>query len=93
MGFTTLALLPWLVWLLVEGVVVWDPLQMLEMAWQRFLHLLPLMLMMAAAVYVVLRWVHRDEATVDFSDEGSAEGGVKGQRLRISIRVSRRKWQ
>ena len=73
-----LALLPWLVWLLVEGVVVWDPLQMLEMAWRRFLHLLPLMLMMAAAVYVVLRWVHRDKATAGLGNEDSAEDGEEG---------------
>ena len=58
-----LTLLPWLAWVLMEGVLVWDPLQMAGMALRRLLHLLPLMLIMAAAVDVLLRRVRSDDMT------------------------------
>ena len=50
-----LALLPWLIWSWVDAVVVWDLWQMALAAWRRFFHLLPLMLMMGAVLYVVMR--------------------------------------
>ena len=72
-----LALLPWLVWVLAEGVLVWDPLEMAGMAWWRFLHLLPLMFLMAVAVYVALLWVRnagKDDAASEASPgEGAGE--------------------
>ncbi|MSQ22393.1 MAG: hypothetical protein EXR53_03675 [Dehalococcoidia bacterium] len=67
------ALVPWLIWTLAEGMmalVPWldcviykgaSPCTVPDIAglvWQRFLHLLPLMLLAAAAVYVALRRLH-----------------------------------
>ena len=71
-----LVLLPWLLWSLIEGVLVWDLLEMFGMAWQRLLHLLPLAVMMAAAVYVVLLRVRGDETAGDSSQTGEGEGGL-----------------
>ncbi|MEK7777462.1 MAG: DUF2298 domain-containing protein, partial [Chloroflexota bacterium] len=66
-------LLPWFVWTLVEGVLAVVPWldcviykgaspctapEIAGMAWRRLLHLLPLILLAAAAVYVALRRVH-----------------------------------
>ena len=49
------ALLPWAAWVLAQGVVLWDPAEMVGFAWSRFLHLLPLMTVLAIAVLAAIR--------------------------------------
>ncbi|MBI4340492.1 MAG: hypothetical protein HY680_11165, partial [Chloroflexi bacterium] len=49
-----LALLPWLVWSLVEGVILWDAGKGMEAARSRLEHVAPLAGLMAAAIYLAL---------------------------------------
>ena len=48
-------LLPLAMWALVEGVLVWDLSEMPGLVWSRFVHVLPLLALMVAAIYVLLR--------------------------------------
>ena len=63
-------LLPLAVWTLVEGVLVWDLSEMLGLVWSRFVHVLPLLALMAAAIYALLRH-QRDSRD---SEESPARG-------------------
>ncbi len=49
------ALLPWTAWVLAQGVVLWDPAEMVGLAWSRFLHLWPLMTVLAITVLSAIR--------------------------------------
>ncbi len=48
------ALLPWVVWFLFQGVLDWDILETMGTAWGRLIHILPLALLIAMAVYGAL---------------------------------------
>ena len=73
----TLAVLPWAVWVLAQGVVIWDPAEMAGLAWSRFLHLLPLMALMAITVLAAIRRssLGARQSTPDEDSQGSAEVG------------------
>ena len=51
----SIPMLPLAAWALVEGVLVWDPSEMPGLVWGRFVHVLPLLVLLAAAIYVLLR--------------------------------------
>ena len=73
----SLVLLPWLLWSLVEVVVVWDPVKTVQIVWERLLHLLPLMLIMAAAVYAMLLWTRKEEPRPDDGGAGSTVSEIE----------------
>ena len=49
-----IALLPWMVWVLFQGVLDWDILETLGTGWGRLIHILPMALLIALAVYGAL---------------------------------------
>ncbi|MBI4310634.1 MAG: hypothetical protein HY681_02540 [Chloroflexi bacterium] len=49
------ALSPWALWTLAEGVKLWDAGEALEAAWKRLVHVGPLVVMMTAGGYLALK--------------------------------------
>ncbi len=49
-----IALLPWIAWYMFQGVLDWDISETMGMAWVRLIHILPIALLIAMAVYGAL---------------------------------------
>ena len=68
-----IALLPWIAWCLFQGVLVWDIPEMMGMAWGRLIHILPVALLAALAVYGALL---RARASANGADDGMRQGAL-----------------
>lgn len=71
---TILTLSPWILWSLLEFVIVWDLPTAIHMIWGRFLHLLPIILVTGATLYAMLLWAQKPnrepDDTVAVNDNG-----------------------
>ena len=68
------ALLPWVVWSLFQGLLDWDISETMGTAWGRLIHVLPIALLIAMAVYGAL-----------LRSRASAEGGMRQSALAMTF--------
>ena len=68
-----IALLPWIAWCLFQGVLVWDIPEMMGMAWGRLIHILPVVLLVALAVYGALL---RSSASANSTEDVTRRGAL-----------------
>ena len=68
-----IALLPWIAWCLFQGVLDWNISETMGTAWGRLIHILPVVLLVALAVYGALL---RARASANGADDGMRQGAL-----------------
>ncbi len=68
-----IALLPWIAWILFQGVLDWNISETMGTAWGRLIHILPVVLLVALAVYGALL---RSRASANGTEDGARQGAL-----------------
>ena len=68
-----IALLPWIVWILFQGVMDWNISETMVTAWGRLIHILPVVLLVAFAVYGAML---RARASANSTEDGTRQGAL-----------------
>ncbi len=68
-----IALLPWLVWVPFQGVLDWNISETMGTAWGRLVHILPVVLLVALAVYGALL---RARASANSTEDNTRQGAL-----------------
>ena len=68
-----IALLPWIAWCLFQGVLDWNISETMGTAWGRLIHILPVVLLVALAVYGALL---RARASANSTEDGARQGAL-----------------
>ncbi len=68
-----IALLPWIVWVPFQGVLDWNISETIGTAWGRLIHILPVVLLVALAVYGALL---RARASANSREDGTRQGAL-----------------
>ncbi|MBI4198821.1 MAG: hypothetical protein HY533_06905, partial [Chloroflexi bacterium] len=78
-----IALSPWALWALAEGVRLWDVGEALKAAWQRLLQVGPLVALMSVAGYLAL-WLAREARRP--LGEGAVGDAVQGKAVQVEAK-------